>query len=551
MAQQTIDIGVAPNDGTGEPIRTAFLKCNQNFDELYNNLGSNIYNVLSYGADPDGVNDSATAINNAVLEAIAFAASGIGATVYIPDGKYVVRSRIVFDDASNITILGGDNVTITKTANDADFPYYSIFYFTGTVNNIKIKNIGLVNSVTQAVDQNEGCIYFRSATGNVLDLDNVTISDCKFSTPDCNMRGIQLLATLASSAVDNLTIKNCYFENIRNMGIEMLNQQAFATPKMRNIKVVDCFFTDTGSQPISICGGTNGILIRGNFFYECAGASIELVSTQNVVVDSNIHYSTIATCKFIITSTSWTVNCEEIVISNNRVHTVNPSPTGYSDHGLYIYQADKVVVTGNNIYSEINEFKDSHYCHITGNRFVTTGRNALKFSSASTHNYIADNYLDNYDAYGGSNTGTLYFLDAGTTANIAVNNVYRNTDTDDIIQTGGAVDNIFPAGDAVKYRATGEIVAATGIVKGKIADVIYYDGTAAIDITANPQIAASYNGRKITIVGSSDVNKLTLDDGDGLALAGGASMELGQYDTITLVYVSALSIWVELSRSNN
>lgn len=38
MAQQTIDIGSAPNDGTGDPIRDAFDKCNDNFTELYGSL---------------------------------------------------------------------------------------------------------------------------------------------------------------------------------------------------------------------------------------------------------------------------------------------------------------------------------------------------------------------------------------------------------------------------------------------------------------------------------------------------------------------------------
>jgi hypothetical protein len=35
MAQLTIDLGTAPNDGTGDPIRTAFGKVNDNFTELY------------------------------------------------------------------------------------------------------------------------------------------------------------------------------------------------------------------------------------------------------------------------------------------------------------------------------------------------------------------------------------------------------------------------------------------------------------------------------------------------------------------------------------
>ena len=36
MAQQTINVGATANDGTGDGIRTAYIKCNDNFNELYN-----------------------------------------------------------------------------------------------------------------------------------------------------------------------------------------------------------------------------------------------------------------------------------------------------------------------------------------------------------------------------------------------------------------------------------------------------------------------------------------------------------------------------------
>ena len=35
MAQQTIGIGSSANDGTGDPLRSAFTKINANFTELY------------------------------------------------------------------------------------------------------------------------------------------------------------------------------------------------------------------------------------------------------------------------------------------------------------------------------------------------------------------------------------------------------------------------------------------------------------------------------------------------------------------------------------
>lgn len=35
MAKQSISIGTAPNDGTGDTLRSAGEKINQNFDEVY------------------------------------------------------------------------------------------------------------------------------------------------------------------------------------------------------------------------------------------------------------------------------------------------------------------------------------------------------------------------------------------------------------------------------------------------------------------------------------------------------------------------------------
>jgi hypothetical protein len=39
MAKQIIGIGTTANDGTGDPLRNAFNKTNENFTELYNGAG--------------------------------------------------------------------------------------------------------------------------------------------------------------------------------------------------------------------------------------------------------------------------------------------------------------------------------------------------------------------------------------------------------------------------------------------------------------------------------------------------------------------------------
>ena len=53
MAQETINIGTSPNDGTGDPLRNAFNKANLNFTELY-------------GQDLDAVTTNGATTSNAV-----------------------------------------------------------------------------------------------------------------------------------------------------------------------------------------------------------------------------------------------------------------------------------------------------------------------------------------------------------------------------------------------------------------------------------------------------------------------------------------------------
>ena len=47
MAKQVIGTGASPNDGTGDPLRNAMIKINENFDELYDGQFSGAYADLT------------------------------------------------------------------------------------------------------------------------------------------------------------------------------------------------------------------------------------------------------------------------------------------------------------------------------------------------------------------------------------------------------------------------------------------------------------------------------------------------------------------------
>jgi len=95
MAKQTINIGTAANDGSGDPLRDAFDKCNDNFDELYIDVAANSGNI----SDLDYRRNMAVAATGA-------------------PGQVVAYSTTFFDVVP--TIFDYNGLGIEVTAHDAD-----------------------------------------------------------------------------------------------------------------------------------------------------------------------------------------------------------------------------------------------------------------------------------------------------------------------------------------------------------------------------------------------------------------------------------------------
>lgn len=69
MAQQTINIGTTANDGTGDPLRTAFDKVNDNFTELYTDDAGDVNSVNGATGvvvlDTDDISEGSSNLYNA------------------------------------------------------------------------------------------------------------------------------------------------------------------------------------------------------------------------------------------------------------------------------------------------------------------------------------------------------------------------------------------------------------------------------------------------------------------------------------------------------
>jgi len=121
MAQQNIDFGTFPDDPSADPIRIAFQKVQQNFNEVYNGLS---------GASVTSVNRSA----------------GAGITVNAPTGNVVVSANIASISFSSTTLKIG--TTPNPITNTATYTSYSQTLYVELPSTVTLANLSVTGNIT-------------------------------------------------------------------------------------------------------------------------------------------------------------------------------------------------------------------------------------------------------------------------------------------------------------------------------------------------------------------------------------------------------------------
>jgi len=108
MSQQTINVGSYNNDATGDPIRTAFLKCNSNFSDLYAGI---------VGQTTVAAPTIVTGVTIAPNTGISFVSGAGSIQTIVPPANFGITGGVIYliPQSGWTTILGG-NIAITTTA---------------------------------------------------------------------------------------------------------------------------------------------------------------------------------------------------------------------------------------------------------------------------------------------------------------------------------------------------------------------------------------------------------------------------------------------------
>lgn len=167
QTRQSVNIGASANDGTGDPLRTAFTKLNTNDLVLWNTVFTNLHaDAKGWGAKGDStLNDSTwppvynagsndTAALQSAIDAVLAAGGG---TVYLPRGTYRITNSLTIRKAgqSRIKIQGAGANASRIVANGAFYLLDISSPGTGDANknqNLSLVDVGFANvsSVTNS-----------------------------------------------------------------------------------------------------------------------------------------------------------------------------------------------------------------------------------------------------------------------------------------------------------------------------------------------------------------------------------------------------------------
>jgi hypothetical protein len=462
MTQYIIDVGAAPNDGDGDPIRTAFEKVNNNFSQLFSTPGNAIISGTTNFSIPITSGNANITVGNVANIAV-FTTTGVVVTRLTSNGNVSgsnllatgLLSSNTLTTTGNANIGGNLNVTgnaiisgnityndITSLVVSDPLIYIGANNFTNTV------DLGLVASFNPGVYQHTGLVRnYLTGTWNLFSnvvAEPTTTIDWANAVYDPLLTG----PITASNVTANLITSN------GNVNANIVNANNFAGSGARLTSITAANISGTVANATYAVGAGTAATVTTNAQpnITSVGTLASLSATGNVTGGNLVTGNFVFTTGGIYTDNYFYANGNPFSGSNyGNSNVANYLPTFSGNIG-------NLTVTGN--ISAVTAANGTNSTQLATTAFVT---NAVTVAGGYGNAQVAA-YLPNY-------TGNLVSM-AGpvtTTANVTAGNVL----TGGLISATGNVTggNILTAG---LVSATGSVAAASvvgGIITGSSSSV--------------------------------------------------------------------------------
>lgn len=176
MARKIVNVGASANDGTGDPLRTAFIKINENFEALYPAVG--IMVVTTNDPVQNGTNLKAAYAEAKISTPYGQALSAVNrASVIVPPGVYDFGSTPLTLDTQYVDLIGLSAERSVQYIKGTP-PYLNSGVIVQTANDVHISNLTveiLTTSEEPDMSASVSAAYFPSTN-----LDKTVIKNCNF-----------------------------------------------------------------------------------------------------------------------------------------------------------------------------------------------------------------------------------------------------------------------------------------------------------------------------------------------------------------------------------
>ena len=378
MTKQTINIGSSANDGTGDPLRTAFTKINANFTELYgatdeaNDLIEDTTPQLGGDLDINGHKITTARSNeNIVLDPAGTGTVEINANTNVT-GNITATGDIVANGNINLGNAAGDQVKVTGVF-EADQLQIDGTTLTSTVTNgavtiqghgtggVNVADITINDNVITTSNTNADLELKAAGTGAVkasaLKFKGTTISSDDSTVVNIN-EGLVVDGTVSLASTLTVGTNATVSGNLAVTGTSALTG---AVTIDSNINITDNVVTTTASNSDLVlrAAGTGGIVASG----------IRMVGTTISADDSTIININEGLVVDGTANVSGTLSTADVTTTGNMTVSGSLTPGTFGIGDLNI-TADGTITTDTN--GDINlEPSGTGAVKISGNTTIT------------------------------------------------------------------------------------------------------------------------------------------------------------------------------------
>ncbi len=207
MAQQVIDVGTSASDGTGDPLRDAFTKINDNFSELYGTVENQGLTYGNIASNVAGITFNVTRYTESYAATPVLKGTGqfVG-NVYVIRGNVLGGSTPLNDVYLTVTSLANVVVGNVAAVSAVGVPAAPVLRVNGLTGNVTLTVNNIEGAASKAYVNAAIAANVANVTGTVTDSlsANITAANAVISNHAARITTLESNAAAQATAINNL-----------------------------------------------------------------------------------------------------------------------------------------------------------------------------------------------------------------------------------------------------------------------------------------------------------------------------------------------------------